>query len=78
MRGRGLYIGIELVRDRQSLEPADSEASAIVNGMKENGVLISTDGPWHNVLKIKPPIIFTKENADQLVNVLNQILNGMR
>ena len=74
VRGLGLYIGAELVRDRQTLEPADTEASAITNAMKENGILISTDGPYHNVLKIKPPIIFTQENADQLVSTLDNIL----
>lgn len=74
VRGRGLYIGAELVRDRQTLEPAASEASAIANAMKEHGILISTDGPYHNVLKIKPPIIFTKENANQLVAALDNIL----
>ena len=75
VRGRGLYIGAELVRDRQTLEPAGEEASTIANAMKENGILISTDGPYHNVLKIKPPIIFTKENANQLVSTLDDILS---
>jgi 4-aminobutyrate aminotransferase-like enzyme/Ser/Thr protein kinase RdoA (MazF antagonist) len=70
VRGRGLFIGIELVRDHGTLEPADTEAAFIVETMKDNGVLISTDGPYHNVLKIKPPIIFTKENAGFLVDRL--------
>lgn len=75
VRGLGLYVGAELVRNRQTLEPAAAEASAIANAMKERGVLISTDGPLHNVLKIKPPIIFTKENADQLVQTLDAVLD---
>ena len=73
-RGRGLYIGVELVRDRETLEPADTEAHAIVNGMKERGILLSTDGPLHNVLKIKPPLVFTRENADFLVATLDEVL----
>lgn len=77
VRGLGLYNGVELVRNRETLEPAGEEASAIANAMKERGILISTDGPLHNVLKIKPPIIFTKENADQLVETLNEILCEM-
>jgi 4-aminobutyrate aminotransferase-like enzyme len=75
VRGFGLFLGIELVRDPESLEPADKEADQIVNSMKEKGILISTDGPDHNVLKIKPPLVFTKDNAIQLVETLNGVLN---
>ena len=75
VRGFGLFLGIELVRDPQSLEPADKEADQIVNSMKEKGILISTDGPDHNVLKIKPPMVFLKDNAIQLVETLNGVLN---
>ena len=75
VRGFGLFLGIELVRDPQSLEPADKEADQIVNSMKEKGILISTDGPDHNVLKIKPPLVFAKDNAIQLVETLNGVLN---
>ena len=42
--------------------------------MKDHGILISTDGPDHNVLKIKPPMVFTNDNADQLVETLNKLL----
>ena len=66
----GLFIGIELVRDHQTLEPADEEAAFVVEKMKDNGVLISTDGHFNNVLKIKPPIIFNERNADFLVDIL--------
>lgn len=74
VRGLGLYIGLELVRDRITLEPADWEASYIVERMKEKGVLMSTDGPYHNVLKIKPPLVFTKQNALELFTKLELIL----
>ena len=74
VRGTGLFIGIELVGDRATLEPADREASEIIEKMKERGILISTDGPLHNVLKIKPPLVFNEGNADFLVETLDNIL----
>jgi len=43
--------------------------------MRERGILLSTDGPFHNVLKIKPPLVFSTENADFLVTTLDQILD---
>ena len=77
VRGLGLYIGVELVRDRQTLAPAAAEASYIANRMRDKGILISTDGPLHNVLKIKPPLVFTLENADFLVGTLGVILEEL-
>ncbi|WP_420627602.1 aminotransferase class III-fold pyridoxal phosphate-dependent enzyme [Candidatus Leptofilum sp.] len=77
VRGLGLYIGTELVRDPQTLEPAAEEASYIANRMRDKGILISTDGPLHNVLKIKPPLVFTAENADFLVETLGEILEEL-
>ena len=74
VRGLGLFIGIEFVRDRETLEPADSEASRIVEHMKERCVLLSTDGPCHNVIKIKPPMVFSKADADLLILGLDRVL----
>jgi 4-aminobutyrate aminotransferase-like enzyme len=71
VRGSGLFLGVELVRDRQ---PATHEAARIVNRMRENGVLIGTDGPHHNVLKIRPPMPFSDANADQLLSALEDVL----
>jgi 4-aminobutyrate aminotransferase-like enzyme/Ser/Thr protein kinase RdoA (MazF antagonist) len=64
VRGQGLFIGVELVRDQASKEPAAEEAAALVNRMKSRGVLLSTDGPYHNVIKIKPPMVFNRDDAD--------------
>ncbi len=75
VRGVGLFIGVELVRHRKDLEPADVEATYVANRMRDKGILLSTDGPFHNVLKIKPPMVFTHENADQLISALDQILS---
>lgn len=74
VRGAGLYLGVELVLNRQSLKPAAEHADYIVNRMKEKGFLLSTDGPLHNVLKIKPPLVFTMENARQLAGALEDVL----
>lgn len=73
IRGRGLFIGVELVMNRETLEPL--EASYVINRMKDLGVLVSSDGPLHNVIKIKPPLVFTKENADKLVDTLDRVLS---
>uniref|UniRef100_UPI0035668D95 aminotransferase class III-fold pyridoxal phosphate-dependent enzyme n=1 Tax=Desulfosarcina sp. TaxID=2027861 RepID=UPI0035668D95 len=73
VRGLGLYLGVELVTDHDTLAPAADEAAYICNRMKEYGFLISTDGPLHNVLKLKPPIIFSKANADALVDALEKV-----
>ncbi len=74
VRGLGLYVGAELVLDRETQAPAGDHASYIANRMRDLSVLISTDGPDHNVLKIKPPIVFTRENADRLVDSLAVVL----
>ena len=74
VRGEGLFLGVELVVDRGTLAPATEEASRIANDMREHGVLISTDGPFDNVLKIKPPMAFGKLEADILVDVLDAAL----
>ncbi|MBR9986761.1 MAG: aminotransferase class III-fold pyridoxal phosphate-dependent enzyme [Desulfosarcina sp.] len=73
VRGLGLYLGVELVTDHDTLAPAADEAAYICNRMKDYGFLISTDGPLHNVLKLKPPIVFSRENADALVDALEKV-----
>jgi len=74
VRGLGLFLGIELVRNRDTLEPAGREAAQIVERMKERGILLSTDGPFHNVIKIKPPLVFSMKDADVLVSSLDSVL----
>jgi len=75
VRGIGLFSGIEFVRDRATLEPADTEAAYIANRMRDLGVLVSTDGPFHNVIKIKPPLVFTRGDADTLVAAMDRVLH---
>lgn len=73
VRGSGLFIGVELVRDGQ---PAATEAARIVNQMRERGILLGTDGPHHNVLKIRPPMPFSQENAEELIKTLDLCLTA--
>ena len=75
VRGRGLFLGVELVRDRKTQEPATGEAASIVNDMRERNVLLSTDGPHHNVIKIKPPMVLSKGDVDMTLHLLNESLN---
>ncbi len=74
VRGHGLFIGAEMVRNRKTLEPAVPEIDMVVEKMKDRGFFISTDGPLYNVLKIKPPLVFTADNADELVKNLDEVL----
>ena len=71
VRGMGLFLGVELVKDRETLEPATGEASHVIEKMKDLGVLVSTDGPFRNVIKIKPPLVFNQSNADRLLEALD-------
>jgi 4-aminobutyrate aminotransferase-like enzyme len=74
VRGSGLFLGVELVRDRATLEPAGAEASFVANRMRELGILLGTDGPHHNVVKIRPPMPFGEADADFLVASFERIL----
>ncbi|XP_052069755.1 5-phosphohydroxy-L-lysine phospho-lyase-like isoform X1 [Mytilus californianus] len=77
VRGLGLFIGIDLVKDRETREPASAEAKHVIARMKEEFIILSTDGPHCNIIKMKPPMCFTKENVDlvcqKLVMVLKEI-----
>jgi 4-aminobutyrate aminotransferase-like enzyme/Ser/Thr protein kinase RdoA (MazF antagonist) len=74
VRGSGLFLGIELVRDRATLEPATEEAGYIADRLRDLGVLTGTDGPFHNVLKVRPPLIFSEDDASLFVQRLDAVL----
>jgi 4-aminobutyrate aminotransferase-like enzyme/Ser/Thr protein kinase RdoA (MazF antagonist) len=74
VRGSGLFIGVELVTDRGTLEPATAAAADAVNRMRERGILLGTDGPFDNVLKIRPPMPFTLEDANHFARELDGVL----
>jgi 4-aminobutyrate aminotransferase-like enzyme/Ser/Thr protein kinase RdoA (MazF antagonist) len=76
VRSLGLLIGIELVRDRETREPATIEAGLVLNAMRERGVLIGTTGRQSNVLKVRPPLVITGEEAEVLISTLDEVLEG--
>ena len=74
VRGNGLFIGVELVRDHSTLEPATKETAAVVNRMRDLGVLVGIEGPYSNVLKIRPPLVFDENHALQFTDTLDRAL----
>lgn len=74
VHGEGLYLGVELVRDRTSMEPAASEAAAICERLRELGVIVLTTSERSNVLKVKPPLCLTPGSADHVVAALDRVL----
>lgn len=74
VRGPGLFQGIELVRDRETKAPAARETAYVAHRMRQLGILMSTDGPLHNVLKIKPPLCFGTREVDFLIGSLDSVL----
>lgn len=74
VRGAGLFIGIEIVKEH-TLQPATELANHIKNELRNRHILISTDGPHDNVIKTKPPLCFSKENAERVVGTMEEILN---
>ncbi len=72
VRGRGLFFGIECVTDRRSKTHDGATAAAVVNRAMELGVLMGTDGPHDNVIKLRPPMTFTRGHADLLLGVLHE------
>ncbi len=78
VRGSGLFLGVELVTDRDTRTPAAAEASYVVNRMREEGILLGADGPFHNVVKIRPPMPFDGTNSARLVETLDGVLREIR
>jgi 4-aminobutyrate aminotransferase-like enzyme len=75
VRGMGLFTGIELVTDRTSKTPATHLAGYVSNRLRSHRILIGTDGPWDNVLKIRPPLTINQADADLLLSRLDSVLN---
>ncbi len=74
VRGSGLFLGIDLVLDRETREAAPSQASYVVNRLRDCGILAGTDGPHHNVIKLRPPLVFSQADADLFVKTMDAIL----
>ena len=75
VRGKGLFLGIEIIRDLETLEPDKQVTHKIVNEMRNRKILLSSDGPDHNVIKVKPPMVFNSSNALFLVETLDRVLS---
>jgi 4-aminobutyrate aminotransferase-like enzyme/Ser/Thr protein kinase RdoA (MazF antagonist) len=78
VRGAGLFIGVEFVEDRDSLKPASNTANKLIQIMKVRGVLLSTDGPLHNVIKIKPPMVINSEDVDMVLRSFDDALSMLQ
>ena len=74
VRGLGLFLGLEVVSNKENKQPRKDLAKYIVERMKDHGILLSTDGPNDNVIKIKPPLVFEEKDAKRLVGALDNIL----
>ena len=74
VRGSGLFIGVELIKDTETLEPAALEAKSITDALRNEGVLIGVDGIHSNVLKIRPPMVINESNANFLLQTLQRVL----
>ncbi len=74
VRGSGLLLGVDLVEDSESRRAAPDAARGVVNCMRERGVLVGVTGPGENVVKIRPPLVFSEQHADRLVEALDEVL----
>jgi len=74
VRGSGLFLGLDLITNRETRAPATAQANYVVNRLRDHGILAGTDGPHHNVLKLRPPLIFTDFDAGLFTSTLSSIL----
>ncbi|KAK3871430.1 hypothetical protein Pcinc_023417 [Petrolisthes cinctipes] len=77
VRGQGMFLGVDLVKSRDTREPATAEAAFINKRLKEQYVLLSADGPYRNVLKFKSPLVFSLDDCKELVDKLDNIMTEM-
>ena len=74
IRGTGLFIAVELIKDKESREPATAFTADVVNGLKDRGVLTGSIGPDANILKLRPPMVFSRDDADYMLGNLDDAL----
>ena len=77
VRGMGLMLGVELVRDRKTKEPATSAAAEVMEACRDNGLVIGKGGLCGNTLRIKPPMCITRDDADFIADCLDQVLGSL-
>jgi 4-aminobutyrate aminotransferase-like enzyme len=73
-RGLGLFLGLELVESKATRAPSADRAAYVVERMKDHGILLSTDGPDHNVVKMKPPLVFGEDDAARVLEAFDRVL----
>ncbi|MFP6815915.1 MAG: aminotransferase class III-fold pyridoxal phosphate-dependent enzyme, partial [Pseudomonadales bacterium] len=78
IRGSGLFKAVELVADRDTKTPAADLAAKAVNGLRDRGILTGSIGPHDNILKLRPAMVFSRENADMFLGVLDDALGAAR
>jgi len=76
IRGSGLFLAVDLVNDRETREPATETALRVVNGLRDRGILTGSIGPGNNILKLRPPMVFSTEDADYFLGIVNEVLTG--
>ena len=77
VRGKGLLLGIELVKDRQSKEPAKEECAQILESCKEMGLLLGKGGLWGQTVRFSPPMCVNEQDADFLIEVLDRAFSDL-
>jgi 4-aminobutyrate aminotransferase-like enzyme len=75
VRGSGLFLGLDLVQSRETREAAPEQASYVVNRLREEAILTGADGPHHNIIKLRPPLLFSESDAACFCATLDQILS---
>ncbi|MFW9268815.1 aminotransferase [Pseudomonas sp. NR3] len=74
VHGSGFYLGVELIRNRDTLEPATEETTALCDRLRELGIFMQPTGDYLNILKIKPPMVTTRQSVDFFVDMLAKVL----
>ena len=74
IRGSGLFLAVDLVKDRETREPATEMTSRVVNGLRDRGILTGSIGAGDNILKLRPPMVFSTENADYFLGIVDDVL----
>jgi 4-aminobutyrate aminotransferase-like enzyme len=73
VRGSGLYVGVEIVKDRETLAPDRGRAEDLISDMRDRRVLISGSGPGANVLKIRPPLAFSSADVTRFLETFADV-----
>ncbi|HEY6970833.1 MAG TPA: aminotransferase class III-fold pyridoxal phosphate-dependent enzyme [Candidatus Angelobacter sp.] len=74
VRGSGLFLGLDLIQSAETRQPATEQASYVINRLRDRGILTGTDGPHHNVIKLRPPLMFSQADAELFIATLDSVL----